>query len=121
MPKKKKTAPKKQAKLVVVRAPEKATKTFKTADFGNFANTAKRLSITYADLSSALGYAPNSFQKWEELKRMPKVAQLACEGLCRRHRGGPKTEVVIQATEAKVIAGNGSINEIHPGLFVVQL
>lgn len=111
MPKAKKTTAKKPAQA----------KTFKTADFGNFSNAAKRLNISHIELCQQLGYNGTAHHRWSELKRMPKVAQLACEGLLRRHRGGAKTEVVIQADNAKVIAGNGSVHEIHPGLFVVQL
>ena len=110
-----------KAKKTTPKPPAKITRGYKTASFANFENAAKRLKISYPELSSALGYAPHSFAKWEELKLMPRVAQLACEGLCRRHRNGPTTEVVIQASKAKVIAGLGHVKEIHPGLFVVEL
>jgi len=120
MAKRKKTTPKKPIKLDPVVKEAKGTKTFQISDFANFSNAAKRLSISYSELSVALGYSPQSFCKWQELKKMPYVAKLACERLLQRQRNGP-SEVVIQATEATVISGTAKVKEIHPGIFVVEL
>lgn len=97
-------------------------KKYKTADFAVFTNTAKRLKIGFAELAEQLGYNATAYHRWEDTKLFPRVAAIACEGLVRRMgKANGKEEVVIKATDAEVISGNGRVKQIHPGLYVVEL
>jgi len=57
------------------------TKTFRKAEYKIFAETAQALNLTPAKLAVELGYADNSYTKWQTDNEMPYVASLACKAL----------------------------------------
>lgn len=75
---------------------KKSTRVFKQVSFEIFKNAAAKLGLQWADLAEALGYSRTAHLKWEEDKRLPAVAALACEALIRRHGNSAKGDVRYQ-------------------------
>lgn len=75
---------------------KKPTRVFKQVSFEVFKNAAAKLAMQWADLAEALGYSRSAHIKWEEDKRLPAVAALACEALIRRQGNSAKGDVRYQ-------------------------
>lgn len=60
----------------------RAVRTSIRVPYATFEQTMKILALSGPELSAKLGYSDHAYNDWKNSGQMPKVAQLACEGLC---------------------------------------
>ena len=85
-------------------APEKKpVKTFRTAPFDLFVQSAGMLNLTHTELAVKIGYSEGAVSGWKEVGKFPYVAMMACEGLLHRAKSGQEIFVVRAANRADAL------------------
>ena len=83
-----------------------ATKQHAKASFSIFENATKKLQLSEADLSEAIGYSRNVSCNWKNDGLIPKVAALAIECMMRRNNFNSEdhSTLVVKAKNNKLVS-----------------